>query len=320
MLGVTWGARVLGELALTRDGQPVELPVSRRARVLLAWLAVNPGVHTRADVAARLRPDVREQSARMSLRQAAWALRPLLGPVLVSDRLRIGLLDGAVSVDLLEFRRHAVAGDREGALALTSGGVLVGLDEPWIDDLRTAHLHEVDALLEQMSSAALPPGASPARNPEGHARALRYTRERITRDPLCEPAYRELMRLLERSGDRAAALTAYRELSERLRRELHVAPSPATRQLADELREPEPLGETQHRGPADRSATAATVASERPPFPWRLAALSGGDFVGRHRELAKGDAVGRERAGTPSAVIVGGESGIGKTRLASIRR
>lgn len=35
--------RVLGRLTVEHDGVPVELPASRRARAVLAYLAVHPG-------------------------------------------------------------------------------------------------------------------------------------------------------------------------------------------------------------------------------------------------------------------------------------
>jgi len=311
---VTWGARVLGELALTRDGRPVELPASRRARLLLAWLAVHPGVHPRADVAARLRPDVLEESERTSLRQAAWALRPLLGPVLVSERTRIGLAEEAVSVDLLEFHRRVAAGDAEGALALSTGDVLVGLDEPWIDELRSTHSHEVDALLEQMSRAPLRPGARPARDPNGHDRAVKYTRERIARDPLSEPAHRELMRLLALGGDRAGRA---QRLPRAERPSSARAASRALSRYAAARRR-----DSRQRASGGRGALGLCRSGARQrhdlraaAVPWRLAAVSGAEFLGRRQELALAGAVVRERLGGPRALVVPGEPGIGKTRL-----
>src|ERR671929_1834663 len=72
--------RLLGELQADVDGRPVQPPASRRAWSLLGWLALHPGEHPRASVAARFWPDVLDASARASLRSAAWALRRALGP------------------------------------------------------------------------------------------------------------------------------------------------------------------------------------------------------------------------------------------------
>src|SRR5436853_5943368 len=96
---------VLGELRIEAGGVALAPPESRRARLLLGWLALNPGRHARAELAARLRPDVLDQSARSSLRQAAWALRPSLGDALESDRGTIGLAGEDLWVDVREFER-----------------------------------------------------------------------------------------------------------------------------------------------------------------------------------------------------------------------
>src|SRR4051794_27531364 len=89
--------RVFGGLALESDGTPLELPPSRRARELLGWLALHPGRHARAAVAARLWPDVLDTSARASLRTTLHELRRALGAAggcLVADRDTVAL-DGA---------------------------------------------------------------------------------------------------------------------------------------------------------------------------------------------------------------------------------
>jgi len=39
--------RLIGELALTRNGKTVPLPASRKTRALLAYLILNPGAHRR---------------------------------------------------------------------------------------------------------------------------------------------------------------------------------------------------------------------------------------------------------------------------------
>src|SRR4051794_6707213 len=98
--------RLLGDLALEADDGPLEPPASRPARELLAFLALHPGAHPRLELAMRFWPDVREPSARASLRTALHELRRALGAAaahLAVDRERFGLVD--VSVDLQELER-----------------------------------------------------------------------------------------------------------------------------------------------------------------------------------------------------------------------
>lgn len=78
--------------------------------------------------------------------------------------------------------------------------------------------------------------------------ALTLTRRQVERDPFNERAHRRLIERLAVAGDRAGAIRTYRALTERLRRELGVAPSRATRELIE-------LG-------AHRFGMAATLLSE----------------------------------------------------------
>ena len=81
--------RVFGGLALESDGTALDPPASRRARELLGWLALHPGRHARAALAARFWPDVLDASARASLRTTLHELRRALGDesgCLVADR------------------------------------------------------------------------------------------------------------------------------------------------------------------------------------------------------------------------------------------
>ncbi len=89
------------------DGRPVELPADARARELLARLALSPGPHSRSALAGRLRPDVPEDSARKTLRNALYELRRALGPArdaVVVTGQRVELSD-SVRVDVWDFRR-----------------------------------------------------------------------------------------------------------------------------------------------------------------------------------------------------------------------
>ncbi|HTU96405.1 MAG TPA: hypothetical protein VMF14_11235 [Solirubrobacteraceae bacterium] len=109
--------RVVGAIELIDDGQPMQPPAGRPARSLLGWLATHPGRHSRAAVASALWPDVRDDSARASLRTALSAVRDALGPAaataLITDRSSVQLADAPdVIVDVREFRRWLDAGSR----------------------------------------------------------------------------------------------------------------------------------------------------------------------------------------------------------------
>src|SRR3990170_4058255 len=86
--------RLLGGLRLGVDGEAAPAPAGRCGS-LLAWLALHGGMQPRARVAARLWPDVLDESARRSLRTALLDLRRELGPAgqryLIASRNEIGL-------------------------------------------------------------------------------------------------------------------------------------------------------------------------------------------------------------------------------------
>src|SRR3954464_7538626 len=107
--------RVLGELELDSDGAPLPPPArrpppappaGRRARALLAYLALNPGPQQRAQLAARFWPDVLDESARTSLRVALSELRQALGPAavpLVTTRETVALDGPDMRIDTRAF-------------------------------------------------------------------------------------------------------------------------------------------------------------------------------------------------------------------------
>src|SRR5581483_9537314 len=121
-------------------------------------------------------------------------------------------------VDLSEFERLA-ATDPVRALELCRGELLEGLEEEWAILARQRHREHVIETLESLARAAEESGDIPA--------ALAFTRRQLDSDPLDEGASRRLMLRLERAGDRSGAARVYRALSDRLRRELGVAPSAA---------------------------------------------------------------------------------------------
>ena len=311
--------RVLGELELDLDGTPLPPPASRRARVLLGFMALHPGPHPRAGLAARFWPDVLDESARTSLRGALADVRRALGPAadehLVATRSAAGMV--GVETDAAGFARLTEAGSDAGALALCRGELLAGLDgDGWLlaarDEQREAHA----AVLSRLAAAADAAGDLEA--------AVRHTRARIALDPLSEEAHRELMARLATAGDRAAALAAYGRLADRLRAELRIAPSAPTRELAEALRRGDiPPAATAAAGVAAGAAGAATAAGGGAapraalPLPRRLdARRARSPFVGRRAELERlRAAVAAVRDGERRLLAIGGDPGIGKTRL-----
>ena len=104
-------------------------------------------------------------------------------------------------------------------------------------------------------------------------------------EPTDEPAYRELMRAALRDGSRHSAIRWYERLRLALASQLGVRPSAETRALYDECTAGIALGEAA--------------------------------FVGRAIELAAAmAALARARAGEPSALLLRGPAGIGKSALA----
>ena len=201
--------RVLGELALELDGNPVDPPASRRARSLLGLLALDHHLHARSELAARFWPDVLDESARTSLRSALSALRRSLGPAaeryLVATREHVGLTDD-VWTDAAEFEQLAAAGRLQDAMALYRGDFLSGLDDDWVYAARDEWRERAAGVLTSLAAEAEAAGDMGA--------AIAHTRRIVALDHLAEDAHRALIRRLAQSGDRVAALATYNRYAE----------------------------------------------------------------------------------------------------------
>jgi DNA-binding SARP family transcriptional activator len=224
---------VLGRFAIEFEGAVIEPPAGRRARSLLAWLLLHPGLHPRSRLAARFWPEVLDASARASLRVALSEVRAALGPAvacLIGDRNYAGIATERVWVDALAFEQLASGGELEAAVALCTGELLPDLDDDWILEARDQHAAALIDALARLASRCEADGDL--------AGAISLSRRMVAIDPLAEAATRELMRRLAAIGERASALDAYRRLAQRLESQLRIAPGAATRALADELRSP----------------------------------------------------------------------------------
>jgi DNA-binding SARP family transcriptional activator/class 3 adenylate cyclase/tetratricopeptide (TPR) repeat protein len=252
--------RLLGEMTLEVDGRRLELPASRRARSLLGLLALERRTHSRGQLAARFWPDVLDESARTSLRSALSALRRPLGTdadrYLLTTRDVVALAGpDEVWTDVGEFDRLLAKGRLQDALELCKGDLLEDLDEDWVYERRDEHRARVVALLEGMAAAAQAAGDISS--------AVALTRRQVALDLLSEDAHRELIRRLAASGDRSAALMTYRRLADRFASELGIVPSPATRELVEEIR----AGTATPQPVATPPADPVTTPSADPPPP-----------------------------------------------------
>ncbi len=282
--------RLLGPLELEVEGRAVSAPAGRPARSLIAWLALHPGTHPRAAVAAALWPDVLDTSARASLRTALTAVRRSIGNASVTaTRDRVGLADG-VQVDVREFDALLDAGAPEAALELARGELLPDLVDDWALRARDRHRDRWSSALAAVAAAAADPVA-----------ALASARRRAELDPFDESAHRDLMRAFAENGEPAAALAVYERLRARFRRELGLAPSTTTRDLAASFR------------------SGGAAVGEQPPLPARLRPERWRTrFVGRNAALARLAAAWASLAhGGVGVALVVGEPGIGKSRLAA---
>ncbi len=321
--GLVLRIQLLGGMDVECDGEKLAVPSARRSWSLLAYLALAPGPQSRGDIAARFWPDVLDSSARASLRSAVWSLRRALGEAgerfLIVDRDHLGLVSGPeLWVDALAFAELVQASREREAVELCAGELLAGFDEEWVLRARDEHREHLLEALERLASSSEAAGDLD--------KALEYSRRAVAVDPLSEDAHRSLIARLAASGDRARALMVYRALSERLRRELSVAPSHATRALVEQLRfdaddasvdvaagtRPSTVGAGAHAGephaPQDPSARDVAAHTARPSRP----------LFGRTRELGRlMNAWEGAKRGEGGVACIRAEAGIGKTRLAS---
>lgn len=326
---------LLGAPRLERSGARGRRPLTpdtRKALALAAYLALTGAPHRREALAALFYPDSDTAHARAALRRTLSALKTALGAdVLTIEEDTVALApSNGLTVDALEFRALVARGDLaslERAADLYRGDFLEGFtlrDSPAFDEwqfFETESLRrELAAALEQLTTSVL---TTPGRAPNALARGIAYARRWLALDPLHEPAHRALMELYARDGQRAAALRQYHECVRRLEQELGVAPLLETTALYRAIEENRlPPRAPAPRVPSSTASARSPVAVEDSsgqrsslrPLPSVLVPYP---LVGRAHELAVLQRA-YERIHTEGhLLVVEGEPGIGKTRLAS---
>ena len=304
--------RLLGGLRVEHGGATVDVGPPR-VRGLLAYLLLHRDTpHPRAHLAYRLWPDSAEAQARTNLRQTLHQLRHCL-----PDASRYLQLEGqhvawsaaaGLELDVARFdvaleraSRAEVSADLEAeracleeALDCYRGDLLPEFYEGWLEPLReqarercTRALERLTALLERQRDYRAAVGAA---------------QRLVQHDPLAEEPYRRLMQLYALCGERAKALHAYHNCASVLQRELAIDPTPETQAVYEQIL---------------RQETLAALPEPRPRA--GTVVLPAAPLVGRDPALALlHEALQRANCGRPEAVLVTGDSGIGKTRLVEV--
>jgi DNA-binding SARP family transcriptional activator/predicted ATPase len=302
---------LFGDFSLTDGDQRVTTIATPRLQSLLAYLVLHRDVpQPRQHLAFLFWPDTNEAQARNNLRQLVHQLRRALPAVerfLNTNANTLRWHTGAsFTLDIAEFERELqlakVAEERgdwralqaalEQADRLYRGDALPSCYDEWIvPERERLHLRHLQAL-ERLTDLLAAQG--------DNAAAIGYARRFVRADPLNEAGYRRLMRLLALSGDRAGALHVYHRCAATLQRELGIEPDPATRAAYEHLMHPDP-----------EDMVAVPIAALAPTFAARPTLIGRQD---EWRSLAA--AWQRALAGTPQFVLISGEAGVGKSRLA----
>jgi DNA-binding SARP family transcriptional activator len=282
---------LLGEFRLWLDEQELTAAFPPRLQSLLAWLVLHAGTpQSRSYLAYTLWPDSTEEQAHTNLRKLLYQLRSVLPQAerfLVSDFTTVcWRRDAPYELDVAAFEAAAERAQSPeeiaAALSLYRGEFLPACYEEWVLIQREQLHQQFLELLER--------GMSQATTARDYSRALSYGQRLLAEEPLREEIYQRLMQLYALKGDRAAALAVYHRCATTLQRELGVEPSLATQELYMRL----------------------LNMKEAPPPPAVLPPL-----VGRQAEWEQLLAVWRAAYhGAAQVVLLVGEAGIGKTRLA----
>lgn len=294
--------QTLGPVGLSVDGAPAPPELLwRKHLALLVYLARSPRGRTREHLIGLLWPEKPESAARHSLNEAIRVLRRYLGESSVdtsAGQVRLGADSVRLDVDRLE--ELATAGEWEAAARLIAGEFLEGFAiagasefEDWLANERAAvRLRSVDVLVHHADDLLRAGQAS-----EATAAAVRA----LGLDPVSGQAMRVTMRSMVLAGDRAGALERYDGFATRLKQEIGTSPDAETQALAERVRH--------ERSIRPRVLARANEQSDGEP---RV------PLVGREVELSRlADAAAQAcRERRACGLVIQGESGVGKTRLA----
>lgn len=294
---------LFGHPRLVAGGRELRFAKHQLSLSMLAYLIVHRGEQiSRPYLAFTLFPDETEEHALAELRRylslAAKTLPPRQdgSPWISADAESVRWVGSSdCFVDVAEFERLAQNRDTLAqAVVLYRGEFLEDAYDDWIvttrERLRSTYLASLSRLIQLNRSV------------RDFPKAIGYAQRLLAEDPWREDAIRQLMAARYGAGDAAGALAEYQRFAEKLKVEMRAEAMPETVAVRDAIFRNAAL-------PGALDAPFALDASRKSPAPSL-------PFVGRASQLEHLRlAWGRAARGSGSVVFVGGEAGIGKTRL-----
>lgn len=307
---------LFGGFLLERSGVTLPPIASRVGRSVFAYLVMNRNRPIQRDfLAGTFWPDVPQTRARRRLSQTLWQIQDVVndGPTsyinATTDTLEFNTKAPYwLDVELFDTTfESAVAGGQDpqarrrdsmavfrGCVDLYRGDFLEGFSDEWLSIEQEYYRVRYVTALRRLVDATKAEGA--------YDEALAHARRLSHHDPLSEDVHQEVMRLCFLLGRASEALGQYERLRSIWSEELGTEPSATSEALREKIIRQLNAG------------VRPTHADSRGPF---LDYRARSAFVGREQERRDlVDSVEDVLAGSGGVVLIEGEPGVGKTRLA----